>query len=106
MQTNYQTKFSLAKAFKKHFGISMSAYREKYKSVNAKQEPDSMPEAKIKRINTLKAVCIEVGDTFRDKYAYTTIWKQLLHYKAVHLQNGPGNRFVSISRRDVRCFQV
>ncbi len=29
MQTNYQTKFSLAKAFKKHFGISMSAYREK-----------------------------------------------------------------------------
>ena len=96
MQTNYQTKFSLAKAFKKHFGISMSAYREKYKSVNAKQEPDSMPEAKIKRINTLKAVCIEVGDTFRDKYAYTTIWKQLLHYKAVHLQNGPGNRFVSI----------
>lgn len=64
MQTNYQTKFSLAKAFKKHFGISMSAYREKYKSVNAKQEPDSMPEAKIKRINTLKAVCIEVGDTF------------------------------------------
>ena len=34
MQTNYQTKFSLAKAFKKHFGISMSAYREKYKSVN------------------------------------------------------------------------
>ena len=51
-----------------------------------------MPEAKIKRINTLKAVCIEVGDTFRDKYAYTTIWKQLLHYKAVHLQNGPGNR--------------
>ena len=57
-----------------------------------------MPEAKIKRINTLKAVCIEVGDTFRDKYAYTTIWKQLLHYKAVHLQNGPGNRFVSISQ--------
>ncbi len=30
-----------------------------------------MPEAKIKRINTLKAVCIEVGDTFRDKYAFT-----------------------------------
>lgn len=57
-----------------------------------------MPEAKIKRINTLKAVCIEVGDTFCDKYAYTTIWKQLLHYKAVHLQNGPGNRFVSISQ--------
>ena len=98
MQTNYQTKFSLAKAFKKHFGISMSAYREKYESVNASQEPDSMPEAKIMRINTLKAVCIEVGDTFRDKYAYTTIWKQLLHYKAVHLQNAPSSRFVSISQ--------
>lgn len=30
-QTSYQTKFSLAKAFKKHFGIPASQYREKYK---------------------------------------------------------------------------
>lgn len=98
MQTSYQTKFSLAKAFKKHFGISMSAYREKYKPANVKQGEDNMPEVTIKRINTLKAVCLEVGDAFRNKQAYAAIWKQLLYYKEIHLPNNLNSCFVSISQ--------
>ncbi len=97
-QANYQTKFSLAKAFKKHFGVSMSEYRRKYRFVSTiEQKSGNMPEAEIRRINTRKAICMEVGDTFRDKHAYVGIWNQLLHYKEIHLLKNPDNRFVCIS---------
>ncbi len=96
-QTNYQTKFSLAKAFKKHFGLSMSDYRAKYQSVGNQFVSDSLPEPEIKRINTQRAVCLEVGDTFYSKRAYTSIWKELVSYKKKYLKFDIKNRYISIS---------
>lgn len=96
-QTNYQTKFSLAKAFKKHFGLSMSEYRVKYKSIDKQFVSDNLPEPEIKRINTQKAVCLEVGDTFYSKHAYTDLWKELVSYKEKYLKPDAKNHFVSIS---------
>ena len=58
-QTNYQTKFSLAKAFKKHFGVSTSQYREKYKPMYDEQHAVITPE--IRSILPIKVFCIEVG---------------------------------------------
>lgn len=97
-QSNYHTKFSLAKAFKKHFGMSMSEYRVKYRKINPQQQPGKLPSAEIIRINTRQAVCLEVGDTFRDRQAYSAIWKELTHYNEKHLKQNGSSRFISISQ--------
>lgn len=98
-QTNYQTKFSLAKAFKGHFGISMSTYRMKYHTAYMQSgAPDSLPKAEIRRINTLKAICLDVNGAFQTKQSYQTIWKRLLHYKEKHLPKIENSRFISISQ--------
>lgn len=64
-QTNYQTKFSLAKAFKKHFGVSTSQYREKYKPMYDEQHAVITPE--IRSILPMKVFCIEVGEKYKDE---------------------------------------
>lgn len=97
-QTNYHTKFSLAKAFKKHFGISMTEYRTKYQTVSSRFEPGNLLKPEIKRLNTQKAICLKVGDTFRNEQTYAAIWKELIHYKEIHLTQRPNSRFVSISQ--------
>ncbi len=96
-QTNYQTKFSLAKAFKKHFGISMSEYRIKYKLENHFPLNNTLiPE--IKRINSFQTLCMDMGDTFRNEDEYKRIWKELIHHKNKHLQYHPDCHFISISK--------
>ncbi|MDL2306011.1 GyrI-like domain-containing protein [Bacteroides sp. OttesenSCG-928-D19] len=98
-QTNYQTKFSLAKAFKGHFGVSMSVYRMSYLSANRQNDvPDHLPKAEIRRINTLKAVCLDVNGAFQTAQSYQTIWKRLVHYKEKHLPETKNGRFISISQ--------
>lgn len=96
-QTNYQTKFSLAKAFKRHFGLSMSDYRAKYKPANCQFVSTGMTEPEIRWINTRQAICLEVGDTYHSKRAYTTMWKELAHYKEKYSKQNSDNPFVSIS---------
>ncbi|MDL2224236.1 GyrI-like domain-containing protein [Bacteroidales bacterium OttesenSCG-928-M06] len=96
-QTNYETKFSLAKAFKKHFGISMSNYRTKYQSVNTSKISDNLPKPEIRRINTLNAICLDVNGAFKNAHSYQAIWKQLKHYKEKHLVK-TNSHFISISQ--------
>lgn len=96
-QTSYQTKSSLAKAFKKHFGISMSEYRKKYASAGSQSQQNILLEAEIRRINTQKVICLEVGNTFRNEEAYKAIWTQLTHFQKKHQQEASKNYFVSIS---------
>lgn len=97
LQTNYQTKFSLAKAFKKHFGVSMTEYRAKHQIMEPQPEFAHLPQATIRRINTRRVICLEVGDAFRDPQAYTAIWRELKHYKDKHLKQNDNSNFVSIS---------
>ncbi len=100
-QTNYRTKFSLSKAFRKHFGVSMSAYREKYKTafgVRSESCADPVIRPVIKRINTQWVLCLPVGDAFQDNYAYVLLWEKLTRYAREQLHAGSAGRFVSISR--------
>ena len=46
-QTSYQTKYSIAKAFKKHFGISTSQYREKHRPNGENPATNIKPEIKV-----------------------------------------------------------
>ena len=97
-QTCYQTKFSLSKAFKKHFGISMSEYRTKYRTGNKHLLSDSFPKAEIRRINTQNTICLEVNKAFRNPETYQIIWKQLAHYREKHLPETENCHFISISQ--------
>ena len=81
-QTNYQTKFSLAKAFKKHFGVSTSQYREKYKPMYDEQHAVITPE--IRSILPMKVFCIEVGEKYKDELRYKLIWDRLTNYARQH----------------------
>lgn len=94
MQTAYQTKYSLAKAFKKHFGMSMSAYRERYRYISAGEIPGQTgwrPE--IKKLNTQKVICYHIEGKMED---YVESWKETIHYKNKHIKD-KNSRFVSIS---------
>jgi len=97
-QTNYQTKFSLAKAFKKHFGTSMSEYRAKYQPKEITPQGDNALQPAIRRINTQKAVCLEVGHAFLNKKAYSAVWKRLADFKEMHLKPNTESYYVSISQ--------
>lgn len=94
-QTSYQTKFSLAKAFRKHFGISTSEYRKRYKIEIIDRLSGILYE--IKQVRQMVAFCIEVGDAYKNKYQYRSKWNQLLHYAK---QNNLTEKFLSISLDD------
>ena len=96
--TTYQTKFSIAKAFKKHFGISASQYREKYKPAGYEQNTVLFPE--IKTLNPIKIFCIEVGEAYKDKFRYRLIWDKLIHHAKRYNIVGKDRKFVSISMDD------
>ena len=77
-QTSYQTKYSIAKAFKKHFGISTSQYREKHRPNGENPATNIKPEIKV--ISPIKIFCIEVGEAYKNKLKYRLLWNKLLHH--------------------------
>lgn len=96
-QTVYQTKFSLAKAFKKHFGMSMSLYRERYRYISSADLFTHMvwrPE--IKKLNTQEVICLPVDNPQYEMKRYIKLWKEIIHYKEQHLKD-ENSKFVSIS---------
>lgn len=97
-QTSYQTKFSLAKAFKKHFGIPASQYREKYKPMYDEQHTALTPE--IWSIQPMEIFCIEVGEKYKDELRYKLIWNRLINYARQYNESKSDYKFVSVSMDD------
>lgn len=97
-QTNYQTKFSLAKAFKKHFKITTSQYREEYKPMHDEQHTVIVPE--IWSIQPMKIFYIEVGEKYKDELRYKLIWNRLINYARQYNERKSNYKFVSVSMDD------
>lgn len=97
-QTSYQTKFSLAKAFKKHFGIPASQYREKYKPMYDEQHTSLTPE--IWSIQPMEIFYIEVGEKYKDELRYKLIWSRLINYARQYNEGKSDYKFVSVSMDD------
>jgi DNA gyrase inhibitor GyrI/AraC-like DNA-binding protein len=98
-QTNYQTKFSLAKAFKKHFGISTSDYRKSYKqSPVTYEEVSTMPE--IRFVANTTVLYVEVGDTYKNRYLFREKWNQMVRYSEQNKLDGAFGTFLSLSLDD------
>lgn len=97
--SNYQTKYSLSKAFRKHFGITASEYRKRH----SKQHSDpncNFQAPSIKYINAIKVLYIEVGNAYRNTNRYLNKWSKLTNYTKQHSLNIGKNRFISISLDD------
>ena len=97
-QTSYQTKFSRAKAFKKHFGVPASQYREKYKPRSDEQHTSLTPE--IWSIQPMEIFYIEVGEKYKDELRYKLIWSRLINYARQYNEGKSDYKFVSVSMDD------
>ena len=97
-QTSYQTKYSIAKAFKKHFGISTSQYREKHRPNGENPATNIKPEIKV--ISPIKIFCIEVGEAYKNKLKYRLLWNKLLHHAEQYEADPRYDKFISLSMDD------
>lgn len=98
-QTNYQTKNSLSKAFKKHFGISTTEYkkRKKLSLLNANAFDFAY---EIKSIRNLQVLYVEVGIAYKNKSNYRAKWNQIFNYMSELGVEKDKLRLVSISLDD------
>lgn len=97
-QTGYQNKYSIAKAFKKHFGVSTSLFRERFKLQNRSAHTALTP--KITTVNDLFVSCMEVGKAYENKFQYKLIWDKLLYYTRCNKPDKKYTKFVSLSLDD------
>lgn len=78
--TNYQTKSSLAKAFRKQFGMSTSEYKQYYSeqvsNIERQKEVGLVPD--IRKIQEIVTACLPVGDSWKTMESYTLMWNKLL----------------------------
>lgn len=78
-QTNYQTKNSLSKAFKKYFGISTTEYKkQKKQSLLNTNASDFTYE--IKSIHNLHVLYVEVGSAYKNISNYRAKWSRIFSY--------------------------
>lgn len=106
-QTNYQTKFSLAKAFKKHFGVSTSQYREKYKPMYDEQHAVITPE-----IRSIRGLYLEPSkqlQTMKNTWRQTFVYQLLLDFNTSNLLFGGSQKSAYLCnaflpRRILRAF--
>lgn len=96
-QTNYQTKHSLAKVFKQHFGMPMSAYRERYKFIPIEEVWTKTWKPEIKKLCAQQVVCYPVDNASLDMDKYSKAWRKIIHYKERHLPDEKNSHFISIS---------
>jgi len=100
--TNYQTKASLAKAFRKHFGMSTSQYKQYHNGqisdATKLSEVGLVPE--IRRVQEITTICLPVGDSYKTLESYTLMWHQLLAYTSHHGLKTDADKFISVSLDD------
>jgi len=98
-QTNYQSKASLAKAFKKRFGITTTEYRQKYRQI-LKEDTNTELPYEIKWLPQQKILYVEIGDSYLNRDKYHAKWEQLQKQASQLGFDRQRCRFVSISLDD------
>lgn len=98
-QTNYQTKNSLSKAFKKHFGISTTEYKKQKKQTLLSTNAFDFTY-EIKSIHNLNILYVEVGSAYKNISNYRAKWSQIFNYMTELGVEKDKLRLVSISLDD------
>lgn len=101
-QTNVYNKYSLSKAFRKHFGVSPSDYKKnsKQQELSLTQERKNSLNLKIVRLNNLHFLYLNVGDSYKDMKKYKSLWQQLTLFVEAHNVKQAGSKFISVSHDD------
>jgi AraC family transcriptional regulator len=85
-QTGYQTPQALSKAFRKHFGVSPSVFRQLPSVLNTPETPsasqDIVPE--IRTVEDREVIVRRIIHTHENICAYTDAWQQLIHFMNVN----------------------
>lgn len=96
-QTNFHNKHTLSRAFKKHFQMSIPAFRKTYSSVACENKIIKQPDCSIKRIKEFKVAYLKFERTHRNKQAYSTLWGQIIKFAKKYNLTDKGFKYVSIS---------
>lgn len=91
----YQSKYSIAKAFKKHFGVSTSLFKERFTPRKRNEHTSLTP--RIIMINKMFVSCLEVGKAYENKFQYKVVWDKLLYYARFNRIDKRHTNFVSLS---------
>ena len=97
-RTNYTTKHALAKAFHKHFGMTTSVYKQRYKS--SAVATACLAEPEIRHIDGMCVLYVEVGESYKVEQVYRRKWRRLVEYVRQNQLGGENGKFVSISLDD------
>lgn len=84
-RTGYQTKQALSKAFKKHFGLPPSTYRNQseYQSKRFKKTPSHIKaslQPSIKQVESKNYIYIRIIDVYGNPKSYNVAWGKLLSF--------------------------
>ena len=110
-KTGYQSPFSLSKAFKKHFGITPSAFRNletffSSKMISKKSETSVKLTPKIRRIDPIELVYIRIIDQYGAEEAYHRAWKKLIDYVKKMKLFSRQNEYIGLSYDDPNITQA
>jgi len=90
---------SLSKAFRKHFGLSPSEYRQRFRlSEETRQTDKSMElQSRVSRIPPLSVVCLKVGDAYTHMAKYRSLWDRLFSFAEENRLKSASNQYISLS---------
>ncbi len=83
-KTGYQSPYSLSKAFKKHFGITPSAFRNIDTFISNRKiietDDTSIPKPDIREIKSKELVYVRIISKYGSKEDYSIAWAKLYNY--------------------------
>lgn len=99
-KTTVYNKSSLSKAFRKHFGISPSGYRQKYQlSGTPKTDFKEIIKPDIRKISDFRITCLKVGDSYTSQIKYKSLWNRLKAF-AKEKELNADHSYISVSLDD------
>lgn len=98
-QVQVYTKFSLSKAFRKHFGLSPMEYRKQFRLTgkNGQEGIQLDLQPRIKRMSSLPILYLQVGDAYNNLKVYRNLWKKLITFAQENKLMNSLNTFISVS---------
>lgn len=99
-QTSIYNKHSLAKAFRKHFGLSITEYRKRRKIdglADASSVIGNQLHYRMVRLSDLHVLYLQVGDAYTNLKKYQSLWKRLINYADEQNLSVTPAKYISIS---------
>ena len=96
-RVNYHNKHTLSRAFKKHFQMSIPAFRKTYSSVAHENKVLKSPNYSIRKIKEIKVAYLKFERTHKNNQAYSVLWSQIIEFAKKNKLISKGFKYVSLS---------